>query len=152
MSTLQSDELKALFEQDETAWLEASARLIREGRLEELDYDNLSELLEAMARRDRREVESRLAVLLAHLLKWAYQPDQRSRSWRATVEAQRHELELLLQSGTLRNHAEAQLASAYRAGRRRVVMETGISEEALPADCSYTVEQLLEVELPAEGA
>src|SRR5437016_3093353 len=100
MSTVASDNLARVYEENETAWLDISARLIREGRRDELDYDNLCEFLEAMAKRDRREVESRLAVLLAHLLKRTYQPQGRSRNWQATIEGQRHELELLLQSGT----------------------------------------------------
>jgi hypothetical protein len=150
MSVVPSEDLKALYEQDETAWLDGSARLIREGRLDELDYDNLCEFLEAMARRDRREVESRLAVLLAHLLKWTYQPDGRSRGWRATVEVQRHELELLLRSGTLRNHAEAELSGAYRAALRQASADTGIEVTAFPQQCPYTVQQLLQIELPQE--
>lgn len=147
MSTVQVNDLKGLYEQDETAWLERSVRLLREGRLEELDYENLKEFLDAMANRDRREVESRLAVLLAHLLKWGHQPDQRRRSWLATVEVQRHELSLLLRSGTLRNHAEAELESAYRAAVRQAAAETGIDPKALPPQCPYTVTDLLEIEL-----
>jgi hypothetical protein len=152
VATVQSNDLKALYEQDETAWLELSARLIRESRLEELDYENLSEFLEAMAKRDRREVESRLAVLLAHILKWTYQPDKRRRGWRATVESQRHELSLLLRSGTLRNHAEAELERAYQAGVRQATAETGIDPKAFPQQCPYSVQQLLEIELPTENA
>jgi hypothetical protein len=152
MSTAQSEDLKALYEQDETAWLEASARLIQEGRFEELDYENLRDFLDAMSKRDRREVESRLAVLLAHILKWTYQPDRRRRSWRATVEVQRHELSLLLQSGTLRNHAETELESAYRAGVRQAAADTGIDPNAFPPQCPYNVQQLLTIELPVEDA
>src|SRR3954454_5279931 len=72
------DRLTALYERDETAWLEVMAELIRDGRFGELDYENLGEYLADMARRDRREVESRLAVLIAHLLKWEHQPRRRS--------------------------------------------------------------------------
>jgi hypothetical protein len=148
MSAVLSEDLKALGQRDETAWLERSALLIREGRLDELDYEGLGDFLEAMAKRDRREVESRLAVLLAHLLKWTYQPDRRNRGWRVTVEVQRHELDLLLRSGTLRNHAEAELASAYLAAQRQAAAETGISPKAFPQHCPYTVQQLLEIDLP----
>ena len=144
--------LKEIYEQDETAWLDESVRLLREGRFEELDYENLREFLEAMAMRDRREVESRLAVLLAHFLKWIYQPDQRQRSGLATVEVQRHELSLLLRSGTLRNHAEAELASAYRAGVRQAAAETGIDPATFPPQCPYRVPELLEIELPPPEA
>jgi hypothetical protein len=150
MSTVQSADLKLLYEQDETAWLELCAQFIRQGRLEELDYDHLSEFLEDMAKRDRREGESRLAVLLAHALKWTYQPKERKRSWLATIEVQRHELSLLLQSGTLRNHAEAKLESAYRAGVRQAATETGIAEKGFPQQCPYTVQELLEIEFPTE--
>ncbi len=152
MSTAQANDLKLLYEQDETAWLEQSVRLIREGHLADLDYENLSEFLEAMAKRDRREVESRLAVILAHVLKWTYQPENRSRGWLATIEAQRHELTLLLRSGTLRNHAEAELESAYRAGVRQAAAQTGIEANAFPPQCPYSVQELLAIELAMEGA
>src|SRR5260370_10100145 len=77
--------LAALAELDETAWLEESSRLIRAGRLDELDYANLAAYLEDMAIRDHREVKSHLRVLIAHLLKWNYPPEKRSRSWTLTV-------------------------------------------------------------------
>src|SRR5438874_1944892 len=103
MIASQAPPLSDLYETDETAWLERMAELVRRGRIEELDLPNLSEFLSDMARRDRREVESRLAVLIAHLLKWEYQPPKRSRSWLVTIEQQRQELLRLLESGTLRN-------------------------------------------------
>src|SRR5688572_10266505 len=93
----------ALYEVDETAWLEATADLIRSGQLTEVDHHTLAEYLTDMARRDRREVSSRLVTLLAHLLKWEYQPERRSGSWRGTLLEQQRELRQLLESGTLRN-------------------------------------------------
>src|SRR6266550_2436974 len=92
MTVTQVEALPALYERDETAWLEQMAELVRDRRVEDLDLPNLSEFLSDMAKRDRREVESRLAVLLAHLLKWKYQPEHRNRGWLTTVEVQRHEL------------------------------------------------------------
>ena len=71
MPTAEAVDLSLLYEQDETAWLEAMSELIRLGRLDEVDYPNLAEYLAEMARRDRREVESRLTVLIAHALKGA---------------------------------------------------------------------------------
>ena len=56
MTTAQAVSPSVLYEQDETAWLEAMSELIRLGRLEEIDYPNLAEYLADMARRDRREV------------------------------------------------------------------------------------------------
>jgi hypothetical protein len=92
MATVQANTLGILYEHDETAWLEAMAELIRMGRLDELDYANLAEYLSDMARRDRREVESRLSGLLSHVLKWVHQTDGRSGSWKGTIIEQRQEL------------------------------------------------------------
>lgn len=136
-----------LYEQDETAWLETMAELIRTGRLEDVDYPNLAEYLTDMARRDRREVESRLIVLILHTLKWLQQPDQRSRSWLSTIVEQRQELEGLVSGGVLRNHAEAVLAEVYRKAVERATAETGLSAETFPAACPYTLDQLLSADL-----
>jgi hypothetical protein len=142
--------LSQLYESDETAWLEAMADLIQQGRWGDLDYPHLGEYLTDMARRDRREVESRLATLLAHILKWVHQPDHRSRSWRGTIVEQRQELSRLATRGALRNHAEAALAAAYAEAIERAAAETGLAAEAFPAECPYTLEQLLAWEAPAE--
>lgn len=99
MATGETVKPEVLYEQDETAWLEAMAELIRMGRRDQVDYPNLAEYLADMARRDRREVTSRLSVLVAHLLKWRHQPERQTGSWRGTVEIQRQELAELLESG-----------------------------------------------------
>jgi hypothetical protein len=126
------------------------ADLIQQGRCGELDYPHLSEYLSDMARRDRREVESRLATLLAHVLKWVHQPENRSRSWRSTIVEQRQELSRLVARGVLRNHAEAVLADAYAEAIERATADTGLAAESFPAACPYTLEQLLAPEFPAE--
>jgi hypothetical protein len=142
--------LSQLYESDETAWLEAMADLIQQGRWGELDYAHLGEYLTDMARRDRREVESRLATLLTHVLKWVHQPDHRSRSWRATIVEQRQELSRLVARGILRNHAEASLASAYAEAIERAAAETGLAAGSFPGECPYTLEQLLSADFPTE--
>jgi hypothetical protein len=142
--------LPNLYETDETAWLEAMSELIVQGRLDELDYSHLGEYLADMARRDRREVKSRLAVLIAHLLKWTYQPDKRTGSWRGTIVVQRQELAELLNRGVLRNHAEAVLAEAYTNGVEQAVAETGLSAETFPEECPYSVDQLLTADVLEE--
>jgi hypothetical protein len=139
--------LAELYEPDETAWLEESSRLIRAGRLDELDYENLASYLEDMARSDRREVESRLDTLIAHLLKWQFQPDHRTNSWKATIVEQRRQLKRLL-TGTLRNHAEALLADCYRGGVELAAAQTGLDASAFPAECPFALEQILTKPLP----
>lgn len=142
--------LAALYEADETAWLDTMAQLAAERRVDELDYEHLSEFLADMARRDRREVRSRLTVLLMHLLKWEHQPDQRSNSWRATIVEQRQELiNDLAESGTLRNYGREVLPQAYQQAVKRAAAETGLDAGDFPGECPWSWEQAVEGELPA---
>ncbi len=132
-----------LYETDETAWLEETARLVAERRFAEVDADSLSEYLADLAKRDKREVKSRLVVLLQHLLKWQHQPDKRTVSWELTVRTQRNELGDLIDVGSLRRHAEGVLASAYTRAVWDAAKETGLPAATFPADCPYTVADLL---------
>src|SRR5690242_9601064 len=92
-------DLSALYEVDETAWLDSMAVLIEQGEFADLDYFHLAEYLADTARRDRREVTGRLVVALLHLLKWHYQLQQRSNSWRGSIVAQRQSLRRDASSG-----------------------------------------------------
>lgn len=133
----------SLYEQDETGWLERCAELIRQGQLDAVDLDTLAEYLGDMAKRDRREVFSRLVVLLAHLLKWEYQPERRSRSWLRTLLEQQRELRQLVESGTLRNHAIQVLVDAYGEARKEAAVETGLARAAFPAECPWDLDGAL---------
>ena len=106
MASAAAESLTALYTEDETAWLEAMAEAARRGDLAALDLHHLSEYLTDMALRDRRQVKNRLVVLLTHLLKWQFQKERRSRSWRTTVLTQRQRL--------------ADLAGAECCGRMRM--------------------------------
>jgi hypothetical protein len=132
-----------LYLTDETAWLEQTARLVAEGRWDEVDRENLSEYLNDMAIRDRREVMSRLVVLLMHLLKWDHQPEKRTGSWEATIETQRLELRDLLESRTLLNYAQEVLGKAYERAVSPATKETGLSPGTFPPICPYTLADVL---------
>jgi len=133
----------AQHEADETAWLEQTAELVRDGRFDQIDAAALAEYLTDMAKRDRRVVFNRLVVLLAHLLKWEHQPSGRCGSWQATILEKQRELRQLLESGTLRNHAEAVLADAYAEARRQAADEAEVGVETFPAACAWGVDDLL---------
>jgi len=146
-----ADSLSTLYEADETAWLDAMAELIRAGRLDEIDYPHLAEYLEDMAKRDRREVKSCLRTLLANLLTWTYQPELHTNGLCGTIITQQEDLEdNLFTSGTLRNHAEAKLSDAYREAAEIAVAETGLPAATFPAECPWTLEQLLSAEVLGE--
>jgi hypothetical protein len=135
--------LSSLYEEDETAWLEQMAELVAQRRCDELDLDHLSEFLNDMARRDRREVMSRLRVLLMHLLKWEYQPERRSNSWRGSIFSQRRDLIQLLESGTLRKHAAEVFAEAYRDAVELAAVETEMAEELFPFEPPWSLDDAL---------
>lgn len=142
MATATTRDLSVLYERDETAWLEVMSALAASGRYEEIDYQHLSEYLADLAKRDRREVFSRLVVLVSHLLKWDHQPELRCGSWRGTIREQRRELRQLLESGTLRNHAEAVLADAYAEARRQAADETELSLDVFPTTDARSLDEL----------
>jgi hypothetical protein len=133
-----------LYLSDETAWLDLQASLIKSGRPAELDLENLEEFLESMARRDRREVERRLALLIEHVLKWEHQAGKRGRSRRRTIGVQRRDLKQLLTGGSLRRHAEQSLPGAYLEGVSRAADATGLPPGTFPTHCPWTLDELLE--------
>lgn len=135
--------LPKLYQEDETAWLEEMSRLVSERCFQDLDFDNLSEFLSDMAKRDKREVLSRLATLLLHLLKWEHQPEQRSKSWAATIAHQRAELDDLLESRTLLNYASEVMDKAYGRAVKEASLETGLAEQSFPSECPFMLENIL---------
>jgi len=150
MITKTTESLPDLYEADQTAWFDAMADLLRDGRLSELDNLGLQEHLEAMALRDRKKVESRLAILIAHILKWTYQQEKRTQSWRGTIIVRRHKLNKLVDSGTLCKHAESTLPACYSEAIEMAVEETALPAATFPAECPWTLEQLLSAEVLGE--
>jgi hypothetical protein len=80
------------YDTDIVAWAQEQARLLRVGRFDALDIEHIAEEIEDVGKSEQRELASRMAVLLAHLLKWQYQPERRGNSWRRTIIAQRKEI------------------------------------------------------------
>src|SRR4029079_6001266 len=72
-------------EGDFFAWSQDKGRRLREIRPTRIDWQNVAEEIEGLGRSQRSEIRSRLFVALAHLLKWAHQPDKRNNSWRAAI-------------------------------------------------------------------
>jgi hypothetical protein len=85
-----------LYDTDIVAWAEQQAALLRAGKLEELDLDNIAEEIEAVGKSEKRELTHRMAVLTAHLLKWWLQPHRHTQGWLGTIRNQRLRIERLL--------------------------------------------------------
>lgn len=133
------------YDADFFEWTQHTAALLRAGRVAEVDLEHLAEEVEDMGKRDRREVDSRVTVLLTHLLKWLKQPEHRSRSWQSTILTQRDELERVLQdSPSLRPRVGTELARTYAIAVRRAARQTGVFPHLFPSQCSWTPEQILD--------
>jgi hypothetical protein len=136
---------KELYDQDFFEWALRNAELVRSGRLDEADLAHIAEELEDMGKRQKHELESRLRVLLTHLLKWQIQTERRSRSWSATVETQRMELARLLRSmPSLRKDLRENLAEVYLEAVTKAVGQTGLPKRMFPARCPFELEQILD--------
>lgn len=133
------------YQTDFQHWIEEQAALLKSSQFERLDINHLVEELESMGARDRRELINRLAVLLAHLLKWEYQPERRCASWRLTINEQRRQLALILEdSPSLNARMPDFLAKAYRNGQRAALDETGFLQSPFPVVCPYDLKQILD--------
>ncbi|MGH6913734.1 MAG: DUF29 domain-containing protein [Geminicoccales bacterium] len=132
------------YEEDLYAWSQEQAALLRARRTEGLDWGNLAEEIAVVRRNERRELESRLCVILLHLLKWQGQPELRGASWRQTLRTQRREIRKLLeQSPSLRRHVPELVGSAYPDAVKDAVDETGLTAERFPAECPYAPDDVL---------
>jgi Domain of unknown function DUF29 len=142
----------AVYDEDFFAWTEEQARLLRAGELAEIDALNLAEEIESVGRSDRREIRSRLTVLLTHLLKWCCQPGARSSGWSGTIREQRDQIELILEdSPSLRPVIAEALSRAYKKARVIASEETSLPEATFPADCPFTPDQILAEDFLPEG-
>ncbi len=133
------------YESDLYGWAMESADLLRQKRFEEIDVENIAEEMESMGKSNRRALSSHLAVLMAHLLKWKFQPVRRSKSWTLTIKHQALRIHRLLEeSPSLKNQIETNLRDAYEEARIIAASETGIDEKDFPKNCPFTLEQCLD--------
>ena len=131
-----------LHDQDFYAWTNEQARLLREGRLAEADIAQIAEEIESLGKSEKRELISRLKVLLLHLLKWQFQPGLRGNSWRATIKVQRRDLtRYLADNPSLAAQLPAVMEDAYMSAALLAFGETGLPESAFPAVCPWTYQQ-----------
>ena len=134
----------SLYEQDFYQWTQEQAGLLKAGALSQLDVENLIEEVESMGKSQKKELLSRLTILLMHLLKWDYQPEFQSRSWKSTIVTQRKEIRNLLEDNpSLRRIIQEKADILYRDAVEIASAETGLSESSFPETCHYSIEQIM---------
>lgn len=140
------------YDTDFYAWALHNAQLLREGKFSELDVEHLIEELEDMGN-NKQELASRFIILIAHLLKWAYQPSRRSSSWERSIDEQRSQIDLLLQDKpSLKPGLIEAINKAYSRAVKLAAKETKRSKTEFPQECPYTPEQLLDENFYPERA
>src|SRR6218665_1521770 len=118
---------------DYALWAAEQAALLRAGRADRLDAENLAEELDGLGRSEEHQIDSRLEVLLAHLLKWQYQPAKRTHGWKASIDEQRIRLERVLRkSPSLKSYPAESLRGSYVIGRNEAITETGPDDAIFP--------------------
>ncbi|MFN5516483.1 MAG: DUF29 domain-containing protein [Cyanobacteriota bacterium] len=136
--------LAQLYDQDYDLWLTETIEVLKTGQVERLDYENLIEEIEAMGRNRKDALESNLEQLLLHLLKWRYQPQKQTNSWRLSIrEHSRRLVKLLKNSPSLKPYLESVLAECYEEARERASLETELPIETFPLDLPFSQENLL---------
>jgi hypothetical protein len=136
-----------LHDLDFYAWTQQQVDLLKSGNLVDVDVKHLIEEIESMGASERRELINRLAVLLAHLLKWYYQPSFWGRSWQLTIKEQRRQLQRLLKDNpSLHVRLEEFISDAYVDSVLLAAKETGLEESAFPSQCPYAPDDLLNPE------
>lgn len=143
--TVALDQQLVTYDGDFCAWLEQQAALLRAGRFDLLDVENIAEELEGLSRSDKRALRSHLKNVILHLLKWQVQTWMRSKSWKTSIRNARQEvLNLVKDSPSLRPRLSSFVADVYCHAAESAASETGLPDKHFPRECPYTVEQILD--------
>jgi hypothetical protein len=147
MAELERKANTAEYERDFAAWADDQARILRDHKSGQLDWENLAEEIGALSGREKAEIRSRLIVLLVHLLKWEFQPDKRGHSWQSTIGAQRIHVEGVLEySPSLKRFPATVFQDCYARARKEAARQTRLPLKTFPADARYSIKQILDHE------
>jgi hypothetical protein len=133
------------YQTDYYGWTVEQAELLKTGHWQEIDIKNLIEEVESMGRSEKRSLESRMIVLITHLLKWQYQPVRRGKSWELTIKGQRVNcLDVLEDNPSLKSKLDELFIKAYYRAKLEAAKETLLDEDYFPEECPYTLSQLFD--------
>ena len=132
------------YEADVYTWVQEQVALLRAGRVDALDLENIAEELNDVGSEQYDKLESAIEVLVAHALKWDFQPERRSRSWALTIAEQRVRIDRPLRRNPgLKSKIAEATAEGFRVGRLRAAREMRCKPSTLPEACPYTWDEIL---------
>ena len=142
---------ESLYERDFYAWTVEQAAALRSGQLRRVDVEHVAEEIEDMGKSQRRGVKSALTVMLIHLLKYRFQPERRTNSWRATLREHRRRVrDDLADSPSLRPYVGQVLDTCYLDARKAAADESGVPRATFPTVCPFSEHQILDEEFLPE--
>lgn len=138
------------YQQDFYGWTQEQAQLLKAQKFQLIDWQNLAEEIEDMGRSEKRQLESRLEVLIMHLLKWQFQSSLQSRSWELTIKEQRLRIKKLLsENPSLKPTLAEVIEKVYPFAIINAEKETGLS--SFPETCPYSLTEILSLEFFPES-
>lgn len=144
MASLLTKPDTSLYERDFYAWTQQQAEKLRVRSHNDIDWEIVAEEIESLGRSDKREIRSRIGVIVTHLLKWEFQPDKRKLGWLSTLIEQRERVEdLLAESPSLASLAEEATGQVYPLARRKAATETQLLIGTFPKECPYPPQDVL---------
>lgn len=155
IDTLEGTAMSAVaYDEDFYSWTLEQAKLLEHRRFDEIDLEHLVEELHSMSARERRELLSRLRVLLMHLLTWQHQPHYIGRrSWERTIKTQRKEIGFHMEDNPgLKPELGKLIERAYDLALDDAEGETGLSRKQFPAECPWIYEQFMNADFWPEPA
>jgi hypothetical protein len=133
-----------LYEQDFHLWIQTTAELLKQKNFTQLDLDNLIEEIETMGRSEKKALRNNLEVVLMHLLKYKYQAEKRSGSWRATIREHRKRIRQALQeSPSLKPYFDEVFGQCYEDARLLAADETELAVAIFSEQSPFTPEEVL---------
>ncbi|MFL6843624.1 MAG: DUF29 domain-containing protein [Allosphingosinicella sp.] len=132
------------YEEDYAAWLATQINLLKERRFAELDLDHLIDEVGDLGINDFKALVSAVRVVILHMLKWDYQPERRSRSWRNSIHEHRYRIaESLEASPSYKRRQGDVLERAYQQALFELERETTIPRERLPSECPFSWDEMM---------
>ena len=134
-------------DKDVYGWAVHTAQLLKDKKMSEVDFDGIIEEIEALGRSEKHELTSRLSLVIAHLLKWQFQPNMRGHSWIYTLKEQREQAKIPWRDNPgLKGKLSEILMDAHKIARSKAAKETLLDEKTFPSECPYTFDQIMDDE------
>jgi hypothetical protein len=134
-----------LYDRDLFAWTAHQSEALAERRAADIDWKNLAEEVRSSGHAEKNEIESRLLVLLVHLLKWSFQLNKRKHGWAATIREQRRRISKRIEtSPSLAGYPAEVVAEEYADARLTAADETRLALASFPTVCPFTIAEILD--------